>query len=161
MSIQCVDYDWLKGSWRPPWSGKTHMNSGDMSTHRLKTRIRRHGLPGPVARVFRQELLRVAAVGGAVQPLAASLVEHLMEDKSPDVIHVAPFEALWQYSCLFIEACITVAVADGRYSVDKARHISQLAHRLGFSARQLSDLEREVLGALIARSEGHSATGAP
>lgn len=137
------------------------MNSGDMSTHRLKTRIRRHGLPGPVARVFRQELLRVAAVGGAVQPVAASLVEHLIEDSASDAGHAAPFDALWQYSALFIEACITVAVADGRYTVDKARHISQLAHRLGFSARQLSDLEREVIGALIARSEARSATGAP
>ena len=160
MSIQCVDYDWLKGPWRPPWSGKTHMNSGDMSTHRLKTRIREHGLPRSVARVFRQELLRVASVGGAVQPVAASLVEHLVTVSDVDMHSAAPFDALWQCSALFVEACITVAVADGRYTVDKARHISQLAHRLGFSARQLSDLEREVLGALMARSEARSATGA-
>lgn len=113
-----------------------------------------------VAKTFRTELVRVARINGPMQDTEAALIDRLIQSRlgSPDV--AAPFDALWPCSALFIEACITVAVAEGGYTVEKARHISQLAHRLGFSARQLSDLERGVIGALAARARGASAPSA-
>ncbi|MGB0638070.1 MAG: hypothetical protein ACPGTU_01985, partial [Myxococcota bacterium] len=63
----------------------------------------------------------------------------------------APFESLWRHAELFLTACLHVAVADGQYSIEKARHISSLANRLGWSAAQLSTLEGRVLHALAER----------
>ena len=103
--------------------------------------------------------MKVAQVSGPVQDTEAALIERLVRAPTEAAGPVAPFDALWQCSDLFIEACITVAVAQGGYTVDKARHIAQLAHRLGFSARQLSELERVVIGALVARSHESSAVG--
>ncbi len=95
-----------------------------------------------------------------MEEMEHALIEHLVASRSMLRISPAPFDALWQCSDLFIEACIYVAVAEGGYSVSKARHISQLAHRLGFSARKLSDLERGVIGALADRARSLSAADA-
>ena len=48
---------------------------------------------------------------------------------------------------LFVRACVTVALADGQYSVEEARLVSGLAHRLGVSAHQLAELETTVFRA--------------
>ena len=128
-----------------------------MSARRLTTRIREKELPGPVAMTFRHELQRVAEVEGPMAQTEHDLIERLVSSSSASA---APFDSLWQCADLLIEACIYVAVAEGGYSVSKARHISQLAHRLGFSARQLSDLERSVIGALADRARTISAADA-
>jgi hypothetical protein len=106
---------------------------------------------------FRHELQRVAEVEGPMAQTEHALIERLVSSSSASA---APFDSLWQCSDLLIEACIYVAVAEGGYSVSKARHISQLAHRLGFSARQLSELERGVIGALADRARTISAADA-
>jgi hypothetical protein len=69
----------------------------------------------------------------------------------PDGVPVAPFDALYPYAELFLSACLTVAVADGTYSVEDARRISGYAHRLGLSARNLASLEHRVFADLRER----------
>ena len=129
-----------------------------MSTSRLSTRIREQALPGPVAGKFHEELLRIAAVEGPAAAIEVALINRLVV--GGEGFEPAPFDSLWSCSRIFIEACIYVAVAEGGYSVAKARHVSGLAHRLGFSARQLSELERNVMGGLAERARARSASDA-
>ena len=56
--------------------------------------------------------------------------------------------SLWAHAELFLSTSICLAALDGDYSADRARLISDYAHRLGFSAYRLSVLEREVFQAL-------------
>jgi hypothetical protein len=126
---------------------------------RLTTRIREQGLANAVALTFRAELMKLAQLNGPMQDTEAALIKCLVGTEESDPASCAPFDALWQCSALFLEACITVAVTEDGYTVEKARHISQLAHRLGFSARQLSQLEHGVIGALAQKARTLSATG--
>ena len=142
------------------WSVHSMPGKPLMSTLHLKSRIREQGLPDPVARTFREELLRVACLNGPMKDAEAALIRRLFRTEVSTATSTAPFDALWSCSALFLEACITVAVTGDGYTVEKARHVSQLAHRLGFSARQLSDLERSVICALTKGSRGASAAGA-
>ena len=80
-------------------------------------------------------------------PDEAALIDGLVGG-IPSEIEAAPFDALWAHAQVFLSACLTVAVADGRYSVEQARHVSILANRLGWSAFQLSALEGQILAAL-------------
>ena len=59
----------------------------------------------------------------------------------------------WPCAELFLTACVYVAVADGEYAVEEARRISLFAHRLGYSARRLSELESRVFEELRQRGE--------
>jgi hypothetical protein len=126
---------------------------------RLSTRIREEGLADAVAQTFRAELVKLAQLSGPMQDTEAALIKRLVWTEKFDIVSCAPFDALWQCSALFLEACVTVAVTEDGYTVEKARHISQLAHRLGFSARQLSQLEHDVIGALADKARTLSATG--
>ena len=123
-----------------------------MSYPRLSTRIREHGLSDPVAKTFRNELLKVAQIHAPMQDTESALIDRLAQPGALRPGQSAPIEALWPCAELLIEACVTVAVTEDGYTVDKARHISQLAHSLGYSARQLSQLEDSVIGALVLRS---------
>lgn len=131
-----------------------------MSSRRLTTRIREKGLADDVAQTFHGELVKLAQLSGPMQDAEAALIKRLVWIEAADPANCAPFDALWQCSTLFLEACITVAVTEDGYTVEKARHVSQLAHRLGFSARQLSQLEHGVIGALAQKALTLSATGA-
>jgi hypothetical protein len=102
---------------------------------------------------FGKELERLAQIDGrGFDPDEVILIMHVVgafdEKFSP-----APFESLWRHAELFLTSCIHIAVADGRYSVEKARHISSLASRLGWSAAQLSMLEGRVLQVLAERGQ--------
>jgi len=105
----------------------------------------------PALRRFELELERLAQIDGqGFDPdeavLIGPIVGELAEDTDP-----APFDLLWQHAALFLTACLTIAVADGRYSVEQARHISTLANSLGWSAAQLSALEADTLSHLAAK----------
>ena len=101
---------------------------------------------------FETELERLAQIDGqGFDPDEAVLIVHLLGDPGAESVTIAPFESLWLHARLFLTACLYVAVADGGYTVEQARHISSLASRLGWSARQLSDLEEAVLERLEAR----------
>ena len=102
---------------------------------------------------FGRELERLAQIDGrGFDPDEVILIMHVVgafdERSSP-----APFESLWCHAELFLTACLYVAVADGQYSIEKARHVSSLASRLGWSAAQLSELEGRVLQLLIERGQ--------
>lgn len=94
------------------------------------------------------ELERLAQIDGqGFDPDEAALIDGMVGEIGADV-DAAPFEALWVHAQVFLSACLTVAVADGQYSVEQARHVSILANRLGWSAFQLSALEGQILAAL-------------
>lgn len=86
------------------------------------------------------------------------LIERLVDRFWSPTDTAAPFEALWPHAELFLTTCITVAVADGEYSVEEARAISLLAHRLGYSVRGLSGLESRVFADLKSRAQEEAPT---
>lgn len=123
------------------------MNSRNL----LRAHIRDLEIPFAVARRFEVELERVAQIDGlGFDPDEAAVILRIL-GAIPESVSPAPFDTLWRYAEPFLEACLTVAVVDGRYSVEQARHVSVLASRLGWSAKQLSLLEGKTLSALEAK----------
>ncbi len=120
---------------------------------RIHRRIDSASVSLPVLRRFELELERLAQIDGeGFDPDEAVLIGHMIGSLS-EAINPAPFEALWPHAALFLTACLTIAAADGRYSVEQARHISAVATRLGWSVGQLSVLEGETLGYLEAKGQ--------
>jgi len=98
-----------------------------------------------VRKRFELELERVAQIDGqGFDPDEAALIMRIVGDIPVEVVP-APFESLWAHASDFLASCLMVAVADGRYSVEQARHISSLANQLGWSAYQLSRIESDTL----------------
>jgi tellurite resistance protein len=122
-----------------------------LKTPQLRERIQAESLASDVAHAFYLALVALADVDGNPTKEVRSLMDRLIQVCwEPDDVP-AEQEALWPVAELFLTACLYVAVANGHYSVAQARHISRLATGLGFSARQLSDLESLVLGELAVR----------
>ena len=116
----------------------------------LRMRVRQSQMSPSVLTRFAFELDRLAQIDGqGFDPDEAILILRVTGD--PGSKQRAPFDALWCHAGLFLTACLFVAVADGRYTVEQARHVSQLASRLGWSAVQLAELEATVLGQLEQR----------
>lgn len=116
---------------------------------RLRRRIREAELPPAVARTFRENLDRFVADEDGDRSARRAVAERLIG--LPEGVPLAPFDALYPHAELFLSACLTVAVADGTYSVEDARMMSAYAHRLGLSARQLASLEHRVFADLRER----------
>ena len=117
----------------------------------LRERLSGAELSSSIRCRFGSELERLAQIDGrGFDPDEVILIMHMVgavdEKCAP-----APFESLWCHADLFLTACLHVAVADGGYSIEKARHVSLLANRLGWSAAQLSEIEGVVLRGLAAR----------
>lgn len=129
-----------------------------MSAPKLSRRIRDAKLPPEVARAF-AEGLRSLMVGEVTENDERLRLIHRMVGLSEPEGEVAPFEALWPHAELFLTAALTVALADGQYIVEEARQVSELAHRLGLSARQLSLLEAKVFEDIRARGAARMAAG--
>ena len=110
----------------------------------LSFRIAESGLSNAVAQTFADGLKQVARADGPENDVERQLIDRLVDVLWTSGTDPAPFEALWTYAELFLTACIYVAVADGEYSIEEARRISLFAHRLGYSARRLSELESQV-----------------
>ena len=118
----------------------------------LRKWVAQEGMRHSVRLRFESELERLAQIDGqGFDPDEAVLIVHILGEFGDGSGTIAPFESLWLHARLFLTACLYVAVADGGYSVEQARHISALATRLGWSARQLSDLEKHVLERLEER----------
>ena len=126
-------------------------NLGEQTTVswvRLRRRLSSARIGPSVRRRMEIELERLAQIDGqGFDPDEAALIDSMLGEVSSDV-EAAPFDALWAHAQVFLSACLTVAVADGRYSVEQARHVSILDNRLGWSAFQLSALEGQMLSAL-------------
>lgn len=108
---------------------------------RLIHRIAAAGLSAPVARTFAEKLAEVASAKGGLDGNESALIQKLLGKYWTAEDEPATFEAIWPHAELFLTSCIYVAVADGHYDVEEARVVSAFAHRLGFSAQQLADLE--------------------
>ena len=115
---------------------------------RMRHRLNKAQMSISVRKRFELELERVAQIDGqGFDPDEAALIVRIVGDIAVDVVPAA-FESLWAHASDFLAACLMVAVADGRYSVEQARHISSLASRLGWSAYQLSQIESDTLDTL-------------
>ena len=126
---------------------------------RIRSRVEAASVSVPIRRRFEVELERLAQVDGqGFDPDEAVLIGHMVGAISESE-GTASFDALWLHSSLFLSACVTIAVADGRYSVEQARHISTLASRLGWSAAQLSALEDQTLAHLEAKGSARTSSG--
>ena len=122
----------------------------------LRKRIERAQIPIPLLARFAHELDRLAQIDGrGFEPDEAALILRVTGEVQD--IEMAPFDALWRYTELFLSACLFVSVADGQYTIEQARHISHLADRLSWSADRLSVLESEVLGDLERRGRARLA----
>ena len=122
----------------------------------LRMRIRRAQIPVPLLARFAHELDRLAQIDGrGFDPDEAALILHVIGEVHEG--EMAPFDALWRHTELFLSACLFVAVADGQYSVEQSRHISHLADRLSLSSDRLAFLEGEVLGGLERRGRARMA----
>jgi tellurite resistance protein len=119
----------------------------------LSNRIAESGLSDAVARTFADGLKQVALADGPENDVERQLISRLVDVLWTSSSDPAPFEALWSCAELFLTACVYVAVADGEYAVEEARRISLFAHRLGYSARRLSELESRVFVELRERGE--------
>lgn len=128
-----------------------------MRSPRLRQRITNATLPPAVARTFADGLRALVALDPDQAPTKQQLIDRLMGDDPVVAAEPAPFDALWPHAELFLTACIYVAVTDGQYGVEEARHVSGYAHRLGLSARQLERLEAKVFAELVARSQSKAA----
>ncbi|MFT5679664.1 MAG: tellurite resistance protein [Myxococcota bacterium] len=119
----------------------------------LSNRIAESGLSDAVAQTFADGLKQVAIADGPENDVERQLITRLVDVLWTSSSDPAPFEALWPCAELFLTACVYVAVADGEYAVEEARRISLFAHRLGYSARRLSELESRVFEELHQRGE--------
>ena len=116
----------------------------------LRRRIRCVDLAPAVLARWAHELDQLAQIDGrGFDPDEAALILRVMGEVQD--VELAPFDALLWHAELFLSACLFVAVADGQYTIEQARHISHLAGRLGWSAARLSRLEGQVLDDLERR----------
>ncbi len=103
----------------------------------------------PAARRRFLELLRdTAKADGRIVEEEFSLIEKLLPGADAPGVEPGALESLWPHAELVVAACLYVSVSDGEYCVDEARHISRLAHSLGMSAHQLSEVEQRVFAEL-------------
>lgn len=93
---------------------------------------------------LRDVLKEVASADGSVDPSEARAIVDLLGSDVEASVHPEPLEALWPHAEVLIRACVVVSLADGEYSVQEARTVSALAHRLGISARKLAEVEDGV-----------------
>ena len=137
-----------------------------MGAPRLSTRIKQADLSPEVSRTFADGLRELIGAGQVSGSAKNALVARVLGALPAEPGDAAPFEALWPHGELFLTACVTLAVADGEYRVEEARLISNFAHRLGLSARQLAELERRTIrqiverGAAVRRQDAARAAGA-
>lgn len=125
---------------------------------RLAHRVRAAGLSGAVLRTFADNLTEIASAKGGLDGNETALINKLLGRDLGQDVEAAPFDAIWPHAELFLTCCIYVAVADGHYDVEEARAISGFAHRLGFSAVQLSALEERVFKELQERGASRGGT---
>lgn len=125
----------------------------------LHQRVEHQFMGESVRRTMELELDRLAQIDGqGFDPDEAAIILGILGAPTQGACS-APFRALRPYGDLFLTACLYVAVSDGRYTVEQARHIGGLAVRLGWSATQLAELEHRVLGRLEARGRRLLAAG--
>lgn len=117
---------------------------------RLVERIIEANMPPGVLLTFQQGLEQVLPPGAAEERAwIANIVASTVAPETPP----ASFEELWPYGQLFITTAIWLAVCDGIYGVEEARIVAALAHKLGFSASELAQMEDDVFTELRARME--------
>ena len=100
---------------------------------------------------FKSLLEAVAQSDGAVSSLEVEFIEHMLPETKDDP--KAELQQMWRHSDLLLTTCICLAVLNGRYPIEKARKVSQIAHSMGFSAKKLRKLEEQALRVIRYRGE--------
>ena len=109
--------------------------------------------------LFREILLEVAKADGIVSAIEYQFIDHMCP-KTTDA-EPAQLEQVWAHSDILLSTCICLAVLNGRYPIEKARKVSQIAHSLGFSAKRLRSLEEQALRVIRNRGEQISEEAMP
>lgn len=127
---------------------------GDGRLVKLTERIAALDLPAPARLRFRAELLSVARADGLLGQEEERLVDRLAPATSgtETETQAAELDVLWRHREILTQAAIYVAVSDGEYGVEEARAVSELAHRLGLSARLLGEIEARTFKELERRA---------
>lgn len=112
---------------------------------RLYQQIKAAQLSPSIARTFADGLRSIAQLSGPLTSQEQSFVVNLVPQAGNSA---APFEDLWPCAELFLKACICVSLVEGNYTIEKTRQISTFAHRLGFSAQRLAQLEENTFRGL-------------
>jgi hypothetical protein len=117
----------------------------------LQLEIQQANLSDSEASLFRVLLVEVAQADGIISSLENQFIDHLV----PHLPQVEPatLQQVWAHSDILLSTCICLAVLNGRYPVEKARKVSQIAHSLGFSAKRLRSLEEQALRVIRNRGE--------
>lgn len=114
---------------------------------RVADRLELSGMPAEVLATFREGIAEVVASGG-FSSMEHEVLRSLFSRLVPEDVEPAPFEDLWPWAELFVEAAVYVAVCDGSYGVEEARTVGMLARRLGFGASDLARIEERVFADL-------------
>lgn len=113
----------------------------------LQSEVCEAGLSPEQNSCFRQILMDVATSVGHLGTMETKFISHMFEG-----VEVAETmsskESLWNYSELILKSAITVSVMSGRYPIEQARRVSQLAQFYGVSSRKLRVLEEQSLRAI-------------
>ena len=99
---------------------------------------------------LRRLLVEVGSADGMLNVLEEKFLELIVPNKD---VEPSPIQELWTHSEIVLTACVSMAVLGGRYPIEKARVISQIAHSLGYSSKNLRALEEQVLRMIHQRGE--------
>ena len=101
--------------------------------------------------LFHSLLLEVAQADGIISSLERQFIDHMLPNLP--AVEPASIQQLWSHADILLSTCVCLAVLNGRYPVEKARKVSMIAHRLGFSAKRLRSLETQALRVIRTRGE--------
>jgi len=109
--------------------------------------------------LFKSLLITVGMADGGMSSLEIQFIEKMFPTVANEF--ESTIEQLWPYADLLLSTCVCLAVLNGRYPVEKARQVSQIAHSLGFSAKKLRKLEEQALHVIRFRGEQISEDSLP
>lgn len=119
------------------------------------------GLTPAMRRVLARALRGVAGADGSVCEAEERAMRALLGGDAGEGAQREPIESIWPHAELCVRVCVHLALVDGDYSVEEARAVSQVAHRLGLSAPRLAAIERQVFRSLQAVVARHARVPQP
>ena len=108
----------------------------------LHTEIERANLSKSEQSSLRNLLIQVAESDGGQNILEQRFIDLIVPENEEKPVSI---QSLWNHSEIVLTACVSLAVLNGRYPVEKARIVSGIAQKLGYSSKKLRELEGQVL----------------
>lgn len=108
----------------------------------LQTQIKEASLTDAEQMKLRELLIDVGQADGKLNAIEQHFIDMVVPAKD---VEPAMIQSLWMHSNVVLSVCVSLAVLNGRYPIEKARIISKIAHQLGYSSKKLRGLEEQVL----------------